>query len=148
MKILCYDGKHEREYYDISTPEQEAAAYMRLFLEFDHYWQFYADFEDIEPLTVCEPCLKDLHRHCEKDNCVCPADSCKSQARAARQRGGQEQEQKALYDKARAGDSSAAKKLIQIRKDGEYEGTSVIHINDSVKALEEYKRGMAKEKKC
>jgi|SRR5208282_5375482 len=148
MKILCYDGKHAREYYDISTPEQEAAAYMRLFLEFDHYWQFYCELEELEPRTACEPCLKDLHRHCEKGNCVCAADSCKSQARAARQRGGREQEQKTLYDKAKAGDAAAARKLIELRKDGEYEVAEFIHINDSIKELENYKQELAKEKKC
>src|SRR5208337_4339005 len=108
IAVLRYDGKHDEGLmYDISTPEKEAAAYLRLFEYFDEDWRFYSDLEeDAGPLAVCEACQKDLHRLCESGACACEAtDECKKRSRQTRRYRDAEQSQRDLYLKAKAGDA-------------------------------------------
>jgi len=47
LKILVYGNRKEDDrYYDISTPEKEAAAFMRLFYYLDEEWHVYQEFPD------------------------------------------------------------------------------------------------------
>lgn len=139
MRILIYEHrKNDGEYFDISTPELELAAYMFLFLALDSD-SYYADLEDLEPLTICEPCQKNLHRLCEPD-CICTAESCKNRARQARASNTKEQRWRALYDLAKSGDTNApvaAMKLLKARSSEgyEYEGLKEATVQDPVAAL-------------
>ena len=149
MNVLIYSHrKNDGEMYDISTPEQEAAAYLRLFLEFDNYWSAYADLDEIEPLTQCEPCSKQLCRHCEKGNCVCESETCKQRSVAARRSAGKEARWAKLVEEARAGNAASAKRLISERsREGyEYEVVRESYVQDSVEELARYKTNLAAEK--
>ncbi len=78
MKVLIYGNrKQDDEIYDISSPEKEAAAFLRLFKNLDNGWRVY---------TL-----------------------------------GINAKEKKLYDAAKGGDAGAAKKLLTMRKDYEYE---------------------------
>jgi hypothetical protein len=112
VKVLAYENrKSPLTLYDISTPEKEAAAYLRLFKELDGYWQCYADLEEVEEPTPCEPCEAKLHKHCT-GSCSCvETEECKRTNR----------EYRPLYLKAKAGDVAAIKKLMNSRKTYEYE---------------------------
>jgi hypothetical protein len=86
MKVLIYGNRKEDDtIYDASTPEKEAAAYLRVFKELDEYWQCYGD------LTV---------------------------------------KWKPVYEKAKAGDAEAAKRLMNDRKNYEYEGFRLDEVVD------------------
>lgn len=92
MKVLIYGNRKEDDtIYDASTPEKEAAAYLRVFKELDEYWQCYAD------LTA---------------------------------------KWKPVYDKAKAGDAEAAKRLMNARKDYEYEEFRIGEVIDPLAAEE------------
>ena len=126
MKILIYGNrKQDPDMYDISTPEKEAAAYLKLFNYLDEHWQVYCDLEDdVEDLVVCEACTKELHRLCEGD-CSCDKDpNCKSKSRYALDEVRVAKAHKRQYDLAKSGDAAAAKKLINSRKENEYEEIS------------------------
>ena len=44
LKILVYGNRKEpNRYYDISTPEKEAAAFLRLFYYLDEEWHVYCE---------------------------------------------------------------------------------------------------------
>jgi len=89
LKILVYGNRKEPErFYDISTPEKEKAAFMRLFYYLDEEWLVYAE------LTT---------------------------------------EQKPLYKKAKGGDAKAAKELMLLRKDHEYEEIQIVNVQDPTK---------------
>jgi hypothetical protein len=122
MDVLIYNGKHDEGLmYDVSTPEKEAAAFLILFAYLDEDWDMYSDIEEPTPLAFCMPCVKELHRHCEGD-CLCDAtDECKKKSGRAKRELGRARETKSLYDKAKAGDAAAAKRLLYGRKDNEYE---------------------------
>jgi hypothetical protein len=150
MKVLIYSHrKNDGEMYDINTPDQESAAYLRLFAEFDNYWSAYDDLEDVEPLTPCEPCSMNLCRHCEKGNCVCESETCKPRAMAARRRAGKEARWKTLVDEARSGNAASAKKLIteRSREGYEYEIVREAEVQDSVKELARYSKELKAEAK-
>jgi hypothetical protein len=77
MKVLIYGNRKQADdIYDISTPEKEAAAYLKLFQTLDKEWDVYCDL----PVN-----------------------------------------QKDRYLKAKAGNASAAKSLLNARRDCEYE---------------------------
>ena len=49
MRILIYGNrKQDDEIYDISTPEKEAAAFLRLFKTLDNEWQVYTELNKKE----------------------------------------------------------------------------------------------------
>ena len=138
MKILIYGNrKQDPDMYDISTPEKEAAAYLKLFKYLDEHWQVYCDLEDdVEDVIVCEPCTANLHRHCE-GRCACEADpNCKSKSRYALDELRIVKSHKRNYDLAKAGDAAAAKKLINSRKENEYEEIGFGSVIDPLKAVE------------
>lgn len=132
MKILIYGNrKQDPDMYDISTPEKEAAAYLKLFNYLDEHWQVYCDLEDeVEELEVCEPCSKNLHRLCE-GRCACETEAnCKSKSRYAQDEVRVAKAHKRQYDLAKAGDAAAAKKLLNARKENEYEEISIGNVID------------------
>jgi hypothetical protein len=44
MKVLIYGNrKQDSDIYDVSTPEKEAATYLKLFQYLDEKWQVYCD---------------------------------------------------------------------------------------------------------
>ena len=132
MKILIYGNrKQDTDMYDISTPEKEAAAYLKLFAYLDEHWNVYADLEDeVEELEVCEPCSKNMHRLCER-HCACETEvNCKSNSRYEQDEVRVAKAHKRQYDLAKAGDAAAAKKLINARKENEYEEISIGNVID------------------
>lgn len=122
MKVLVWTNKYGGELYDASTPEAELAAYKAVFEEMDGD-DFYIDIEEAgEPIT-CEPCQKQLHRHCEKGNCICTEAECKRKVgRLSR-----EQEMARMFKAAKSGNLQAIKEFVMKRsKEGyEYEAVEI-----------------------
>jgi hypothetical protein len=86
MKVLIYGNrKQDNDIYDISTPEKESTAYLKLFHYLDEKWGVYCDL---------------------------PAN------------------QKDKYTKAKAGNADAAKRLLNARRDYEYEEFSFGEVID------------------
>jgi hypothetical protein len=141
MKILIYGNrKQDPDMYDISTPEKEAAAYLQLFKYLDEHWQVYCDLEDdVDDLIVCEPCAANLHRHCE-GHCACDKDpNCKTKSRYAQDEVRIAKSHKRNFDLAKAGDAAAAKKLLNSRKENEYEEISFGSVIDPLAKTEKAK---------
>lgn len=116
-KVLIYGNrKCEDLIWDISTPEKEEAAYRALFIMLDTQWLCYSELAHAKKPTLCEPCFKGLHRHCElKDSCICTARFCGGTSVEKRSRWIE------LYKLAKQGDYEATRKLMTERKDFEYE---------------------------
>lgn len=130
LDILIYKGKYDDEIYDVSTPEKEAAAYLMLFGYLDEEWGVYSDIEEPTPLKVCEPCEKALHRLCE-GTCACEnSPECRKKSRRAKSDYDRDLSVKRMYDKAKAGDAEAAKRLLYARKGNEYEGFQLGYVID------------------
>jgi hypothetical protein len=123
MRVLIYGNrKQDDDIYDISTPEKEAAAYLRLFNYLNEDWQVYDDLRDVEELVVCEPCGKEIHRLCEGE-CACEkTEECKKKSARSNSEQRRVVSMKHLYDLAKTGDAAAAYRLLNGRKDNEYEG--------------------------
>lgn len=138
MTVLIYENrKQDPDMYDISTPEKEAAAYLKLFNYLREDWQVYSDIEEADEVTTletCEPCGKEIHRLCE-GNCACEATpACKQKSRYAQSDVARANSLKRLYNAALGGDAIAAKRLLQARKDHEYEGFSIGEVIDPLEA--------------
>lgn len=122
MRVLKYENrKCPEQLFDISTPEKEAAAYLRLFKELDGYWQCYADLAEVEKPVLCEPCQAKLHKHCAGCCSCIETEECKRKNREYRQENLVNRMQRPLYLKAKAGDVDAIKKLMKARSNYEYE---------------------------
>lgn len=150
MKALVYEHrKKEGQIYDISTPEKEVYAYRRLFLELDHYWNVYAEIEEMddvpapEETQICEACDKNFHKGCEGSSespCTCKEKVCANKnghfllyQRKMRKWYG-------LYTRAKAGDGLAAMQLIKERskEQFEYEEVREIEISDPEREFKIY----------
>jgi hypothetical protein len=134
MKILVYENrKCDPEYYDASTPEKASAAYLALFETLDNNWDVYCELADFKPEVekVCEPCQKELHRLCEKDNCCCAADEqCSKRARRLRIERAETKQQQEWYKAAKSGDAESARWLITARSGYEYERVQTADVID------------------
>jgi hypothetical protein len=128
MSVLIYENrKQDPDFYDMSTPAKEAAAWLRLFNYLREEWQVYGDLEsEPEALVVCEACAKDLCRLCESGTCACDkTDECKKRLRVTKRQLDSTNRMKTLYASAMKGDSEAAKKLLHLRKSYEYENFQI-----------------------
>lgn len=115
-RILVYENrKVDACYFDASTEQLEAGAYLALFKLLDESWQVYGDLK--EPVSgwrklpeghpegcMCEPCVGYRQEQAELPK--------REKLRAA---------EVALYKRAAAGEAAAARDLLERRKDGEYE---------------------------
>jgi len=131
QKILRWDNKHESVFYDASTPEKEAAAFLRMFQDMDEqeFYQFDVEYEE---KNVTE--LRALKESVEKGQVP---DALVKEAREKLGYLGyhekllkNEQTQKALHDRARQGDAKAARKLVDLRHSYEYENWFFEYVTD------------------
>lgn len=135
MEVLIYGNrKQDDEIYDISTPEKELAAYLVIFKSLDEYWNVYDDIKDVKPLaacSLCRPCVAGLHECCTGNECLCElTEKCISRSRYFRSRQMVVLSRMRLYELAKAGDGAAAKKLMNERKNNEYESIRIEEIRD------------------
>ena len=133
MKVLKYENrKSSSTLFDISTPEKEAAGYLRLFKELDEDWQVYSDLEEDESV-MCDACTEGQHKYCKgySESCSCDATAdCANHNHRAVYKRQCEAAQRELYTKAQAGDWKAAKRLMVARKSYEYEYVSELEVTD------------------
>jgi len=115
MKVLKYENrKADAVLFDISTPEKEAAAYLRLFKILDEEWQCYVDLEEDENLT-CEACDDGQHKYCtgRESTCSCgTTPECANKNHRALVQKEAFEIQRNVYDQAKKGNWYAAKKLM------------------------------------
>jgi hypothetical protein len=134
MKALMYGNrKADTTFYDISTPEKEAAAYLRLFAELRDDWQVYSELQEDDEETVCEPCGEGIHKYCkgEDASCTCDkTDKCKLNNSRTLHELKVRDVHRSLFNQAEAGDWNAAKKLMKARKGYEYEEVSEVNVKD------------------
>lgn len=138
MIVLAYESrKCPLQLFDISTPEKEAAAYLRLFKEFDDTG-FYSDLEEEEP-ALCTPCKDGQHKYCRgEEECTCEATKeCGDKNWRHRSANDTVKRQRVLYEKALTGDVEAVKRLFKARHDYEYEEVSVVDVIDPFEKVEE-----------
>ena len=140
-KVLKYDNrKTEIRLYDISTPEKEAAAYLRLFKELDEYWGCYSDLEEVEP-ELCDSCKDGQHKYCQGKSltlCTCvETKECKELNWRRRSQSLGSKLQRELYGKAKAGDVNAIKRLMTARRNNEYESVWKVDVIDPLVPDEE-----------
>jgi hypothetical protein len=122
-RVLVYENrKCDPTYYDASTEELEAGAFLQLFKDLDEGWQVYAGIEDPHEVWTKRP-------EDHPDGCMC--DQCKAFRSQSKKLPEQEKERLAqleLYKKAKKGDALSAKKLMTMRKDGEYEDFKIVRV--------------------
>ena len=127
-RVLKYGNRKTDDcYWDASTSELEAGAFLALFKVLDESWQVYGGLEEKEQL------LERTSNHVE--GCMC--DSCKAFRREERNIPGREKERLEhldLYKKAKKGDALAARKLLTLRKDYEYETFSFVQVDSATAA--------------
>lgn len=123
FQILIYGNrKAEDVFWDISTPELRAAAFLDLFKYLDEVWSVYLDLDE-QPEAEVEGYPPDHVKGCKCGRCFkldSPEEKRRQESSAKRQK-----EQKDLYIKAKAGDAKAAERLLSSRKDSEYEEWSI-----------------------
>lgn len=115
-RVLIYENRKTDPYYlDASTEELEAGAFLKLFEVLDESWQVYSSLKEAE-----KPYYKRPEGHV--DGCLC--DECKAfrkEEKALPNREQERLEQFDLYKKAKKGDALSARRLLEKRKDYEYE---------------------------
>lgn len=116
LKILVYSGDYGDSYWDISTPELEAAAYLELFKYLNEECKVYTDLTEVdEPAEVVDDHVKGCK--CGR----CDLFDVAAQKRSRDLETKRKARQLDLYTKATNGDKAAAKALILLRKTYEYE---------------------------
>lgn len=115
-RVLIYTNrKTDPAYFDASSEELEAGAYLSLFEMLDESWRCYESLKEEE---------KPYHKKPEGHPAGCMCEECKAFRREEEVIPGREKERLAhleLYKAAKKGDALAAKKLLTARKDYEYE---------------------------
>lgn len=115
-RVLVYENrKVDASYFDASTEELEAGAFLALFKLLDESWQVYGALEDPEEAYCDRP---DGH----PDGCMCEA--CVAHRKEAPEVPRRERdriEHLELYRRAKKGEAWAARALLTARKDYEYE---------------------------
>lgn len=115
-RILIYSNrKADPVYFDASTEELEAGAYLALFELLDESWRCYDALKEVE---------KPYHQRPwgHVDGCMC--NEClafRKENKDLPRREEERLEQFALYEAAKKGEAFAARKLLDGRKDYEYE---------------------------
>lgn len=115
-RILVYSNrKTDPTYFDASSEELEAGAYLALFAQLDEAWRCYDSLKDEE-----KPYGKREKGH--PDGCMCnPCDAFRKDVASTPQREKLRLEHLALYKAAKKGVAEAARALLNARKDYEYE---------------------------
>lgn len=115
-RILVYSNrKADPIYFDASTEELEAGAFLALFELLDESWQCYVNLKEEE-----KPYYKRPEGHV--DGCLC--NECKAfrkEDKEVPKREAERLEQFAFYTAAKKGEALAARRLLELRKDYEYE---------------------------
>jgi len=114
-RLLVYGNrKCDPTYWDASTPELEAGAFLALFKILDEDWHVYANLTE-EPYQPSPP--KDHPEGCMCEECKV----CRTYKDRAPKEAKNNEKQLEAYKAAKAGDADAARRLLTARKDGEYE---------------------------
>lgn len=128
MKILVAKNKYGEDYYRFTTPHEQAASALALFKANDGL-SYYTGIEDDSEIKSMESEVESLTAEIAKAeaNDISPAyvTKLKSKRVSYTKQVKEDKIQHDLYVKAKAGDSSAALKLITLRQDAEYEGWEV-----------------------
>lgn len=115
-RILVYENrKVGPSYWDASTEELEAGAMLALFKLLDESWQVYGGLEDAEEMDSARP-------KGHPDGCMCQG--CAIFRKEAASLPGREKDrlqQLELYKRAKKGEAAAARRLLEQRKNYEYE---------------------------
>ncbi len=142
-RILIYGNRKEpTSYYDVSTPEREAGAYLAVFEKLDIDWQVYSELQE----TIPEP-PKFPEGH--PQGCFC--DECKAvrvQMKRAPREEARVTEQRSLYERAKKGDARAARKLLMQRRDYEYEEIRIERVHEEEAEYEPVDEYGTPEKPC
>jgi len=115
-RILVYGNRKTDgdQYWDASTEELEAGAFLELFKLLDESWKVYSSLKD-------DPYLPEFPKE-HPEGCMC--EPCKT-ARKYREEAPKEKANNLrmleLYKRAKKGEAIAAKALLTARKDDEYE---------------------------
>jgi hypothetical protein len=116
LRILIY-GNRKLDgdcYWDASTPENEAGAFLSLFKLLDESWSVYADI--MEPHQ--SPTFPEGHvPGCRCEACLRVTNALKLDQREQKR----SEDQRRLYQEAKNGDARAAAELLRMRRDWEYE---------------------------
>lgn len=139
-KVLRWKDKHSDYYWDISTPEQELSAYLKMFELVDEFYGYFPingnkeseehikeERAEIESLRELKKLFiaKKIHPTLE--------DFAEQRIALLRDRERDLEEvlfQKKAYTKAKQGDGKAAKLIIDSRYDCEYEKTFTEDVSD------------------
>jgi hypothetical protein len=128
-KVLVYDGKHDIEIWDASTPELKDKAFLSLFNVLDKDWQCYDDIKELEepekPSMTLEQ-IAQLPKGKVKEAAEKEHKEYKSQLSQYKDASYQKQ----LYEKAKAGDAKSAHLLLSTRNGYEYEGWRIVNVNE------------------
>ena len=124
-KILMYNGKHESQFYDVSTDELRKEAFLSLFNLLDsQYFNCYVELKQDLKEPICDFCNNTGLVKIKEREVKCP--ECEGNIKRNRQHYEYNQKpQKELYDKAKTGDCEAAYKLLTIRRKYEYENWEI-----------------------
>jgi hypothetical protein len=114
-RLLVYTNrKCDPIYWDASTPELEAGAFLALFKTIDESWRCYASLTEA---PYQPPFPKDHPEGCMCEQCA----ACRTYKDRAPKEGKENERQLEAYKLAKAGDADAARRLLTARKDHEYE---------------------------
>lgn len=139
-RILRWKDKHSDCYWDISTPEQELAAYLKMFELVDEFYGYplvdgkQESNDHIREVKAEIELLRELKKSLKDGKVVRSLrDDAKQKLSCLRNRERELEEllfQKNAYTKAKQGDSKAAKLLIDARSSYEYETTFIENVLD------------------
>lgn len=114
-----YKGKHENQFYDVSTEELKQKAFLSLFNYLDgEYNQYYDSLKNLEEPS-CSSCHNIGYIKLNEKEFKCP--DCLGYIVSNRRQYNSQKKEEALYEKAKTGDCDAAMTLLSLRKKYQYE---------------------------
>jgi len=128
-KIIVQKQKHGDVYYDASTKEKEAQAFKKMFKN-NEEMEYYHQYDDESFQEEKQELEEEIKKTESLDVSSVPSSMQDRVETAKRNLGYKRQElltlirEKELYDLAKKGDAQSMQRLIERRKDGEYEGWS------------------------
>lgn len=139
-RVLVYENRKTDPYYlDASTEELEAGAYLKLFELLDESWQVYGALKEKEE----KPYFKKPEGH--PDGCMCETCvSYRKEEKAIPERERERLAQYELYKAAKKGDALAARKLLNQRKDYEYEEFKFVRVESALSSYPPREWGVTK----
>jgi len=127
-KVLIYESRKTDGpiAWDASTPELENGAFLELFNLLDQDYGFYSDLQNLQmpekPLTLKQ--IEKLPGVGLRQIATRDRESYKEREKDY----GRSEYQKELYDKIKSGDSDAARQLLEMRLEYEYEYWSLCQV--------------------